>query len=312
VVVVVFWAYRVPWRKLVWLAVPAAVVFAAEMAFNWIEHGSPIERLTVTGSHDGFRAYITDSRLDAVLRLPDVLTEFPSGWPLLLLIVLVPVAVGLRWRPSAIVGAWVGVFWLLLTLGTGLVFPDFRFLDGTQLRYWTPILPAVAIAGVAVLERGLCAVRDVIPRAPSWSAEVGAVVVVAVLMVVGGREDRSLTIYRTNGADQLAELRSWLESDGQDVDVVWTDSFTARLLPLYARTPFGERIWDGKVRTFDRDGELRDLDELDGGVVVLHQPGARILPGTYPRLVERFDGDPAIGDVLVRRDDDTLIIFAAD
>lgn len=287
VVAVVWWVYRLPWRAAAWVAAPAAAVFVGESALNWALHGSPFERLFVSGGHGGRRSFIDDTRVDALTRLPRALADAPGGWPLALTAAAMPLALWVRRRPFRVVAAWFFAFWVPVTLGTGLVDPQFRFFIADKLRYWLPVLPALLIGGLALLHH---AVRS---RA--------AVLVLAVVLgvaVPAGARDRD--VYRVNGADQLAELDAWLDGPGRDVEVVWTDSYTARLVPLY---------WDGEVRAFERGGRIVPRRELDEGVVVLYRFGYRLLPGSYAGLPDFFHRAPTMRSVVLHREDKSLIVF---
>ncbi len=177
-VAIVFWVYRLPWKRILWVAVPPLVVFAGEVVLNAVLYERPFARVVESGGHGGQRDYIRDSRLDALIRLPRALAETPGGIPVLVMLVLLPFGLFFLRKPGfRVVLAWFLVFWLPLTLGTGLVVPSFRFFIADKLRYWVPILPAVLIGGVAVVDaavRALCeragravARSDSCPRSPS-------------------------------------------------------------------------------------------------------------------------------------------------
>lgn len=323
VVAAVFWCYRLPWRKLAWVAAPAAAVFAGEVVLNLVVHGSPLERLLVSGGHGGRRSSITDTRLDALTRLPRALADAPGGATLLVALVLM--AAGLAWtrtrrdRRFLVVAAWFTAFWVPFTLGTGLVDPSFRFVIADKLRYWLPVAPAVVVGGAAVGHAALARlarrarVDDGRPPAAASSAKAASVAVVtvavaAVLGVVGSAGDRARDVYRVNGATQLGELAEWLASPGaRNVRVVWTDPFTARLVPLYARPAFGgERSWRGEVRSFLVDGRWVAPAALDEGAVVLYRFGYRALPGGYsgiPKYIRR----PR--EVQIHHPDKSLVVY---
>jgi len=59
--------------------------------------------------------------------------------------------------------------------------------------------------------------------------------------------------YRATGATHLGQLRSWLSVEGRDIDTIWSDGYTAELLPLAARTTLGRPVWSGKSRIFAPD-----------------------------------------------------------
>lgn len=323
---VVFWAYRVSWRRLVWVAIPAAAMFAGEIVLNGSLYGSPFARLRESGGHGGQRSYIHDSRLDALVRLPRALAETPGGLPVLVMLVLLAVALFLVRRPGfRIVVAWFGLFWIPLTLGTGLVVPSFRFFIADKLRYWMPVLPAVLIGGVAVVDLALRALCERAGVAGRWRVVTPAIVVVVLALVLGlagSNDDRARSVYRVNGADQLPELRSFLAAHGSEVRLLWTDEYTARLVPLYRRDTFGQQVWDGRVRLFQVGEHFKDPADIHSGIVVVYRRGHRILtrpgangvsrvkPGHSP--VREYLFDPPDGwSVITRRADNSLVVYRA-
>ena len=242
-VALVFWAYRLPWKQLRWVAGAAVAVFAGEIVLNAILHGDPLARILVSGGHGGQRDYITDSRIDALARLPTALDDTTGGVPLFVAFALLPFALVIKERRFRLVAGWFLAFWIPITLGSGLVVPSFRLLRADQLRYWMPVIPAVVIGGVAVTDRALALALSRVRRAGAPGAWLPAAAVITLALglgIAGTADDRTRDVYRTNGATQLLELRTWLATKGADVPVIWTDPFTARLIPVYARTTFGD------------------------------------------------------------------------
>jgi hypothetical protein len=322
-VVLVFALGRLPWRKLTWVAAPAAGLFVFELILNGVVYGVPWKRFVAAGGHGGERSYITDTRFDALVRLPRALADAPGGLVLAACLVLTLSAVALavrhrhRRRSFVIVAAWFALLWLPLTLGTGLVVPSFRFVIADKLRYWMPVLPAIAIGGVAVVHRGASLLVERWPGPGRWRALAAPALVIAVAgaaALAGFSQVADGDSYRVNGADQLGDLRAWLAGDGRDVDTLWTDHYTARLLPLYTRTTFGRRVWDGEVRAFDRgfdrDRGFVEPRDLTRGAVVLHRFGYRLLPGGYdgiPGYLRRREGPDRTLEVF--RDDRSLVVI---
>ncbi len=311
---VVFACYRVPWRRLLWVALPAAGVLAGEFALSWALHGSPIARFTEAGAHGGQRTTITDSRFDALVRLPRTLRNWDGGWVLAAMTLAVPIAV-MRLRPGyRIVGAWFLAFWLPLTLGTGLLVPSFRFFRGDVIRYWMPVLPAVLIGGLALVHDAATGLARRWPWRPAARATVAAVLVAAVVVPLSGvqlGEMEDVGFFRANGATQLDDLREWLNGDGADVDVIWTDSHTARVIPLVARTRFGNRLWQGEVRAFEEEGRFVDPDVIDGGAVVFYPFGyqaGQLRWADIPAELRRIEGQPGWERAFSRTDHTLLII----
>jgi 4-amino-4-deoxy-L-arabinose transferase-like glycosyltransferase len=326
-VAVVFWVYRFPWRRILWVAVPPLAVFAGEVLLNAFVYGKPFARVVESGGHGGQRDYIHDSRLDALIRLPRALAETPGGTPVLVMLALLPFALFFLRRPGfRVVLAWFALFWLPLTLGTGLVVPSFRFFIAEKLRYWMPVLPAILLGGVAVVD---VAVRALCERAGGGRRRTPRLVAAAVLVTLalvlglgGTSDDRSRGVYRVNGADQLPQLRSLLADRGTAVRLVSTDNHTARLLRLYRNRTFGVEVWGGRVRLYQVLDQFEDPADIESGLVVVYRPGYRILtragangesrirPGHSPIREYLFD-PPAGWREVVRRADDSLVVYDA-
>jgi hypothetical protein len=320
-VVLVFWAYRRPWKPFVWVAAAALTVFAGELVLNAIVHGDPFVRLVTSGGHGGQRDYIIDSRLDALVRFPRALDDITGGVPLIVPFALLPFAFVIKKRQLELVAGWFLSFWVPITLGSGLIVPSYRLLRADQLRYWTPVIPAVVIGGMAVADHTVAWVVSKVGRAGALRAARAVLLVLVVgLGLAGSADDRSRDLYRANGATQLVELRAWLAHAGHDVPVIWTDPFTARLVRVYSRTTFGDLVWHGKVRSFVRGGRILDASKMDRGAVVLFGPAYRILyrvpPVGRPDVPEASSPiagwivhPPAGWERAVYRSDGSLVVF---
>ena len=147
-----------------------------------------------------------------------------------------PPALFLRRRPAFnLVAAWVVLYWVPLTLATGLVDPHFRAFPGNMMRYWMPILPAIAIGGLGLVHTGACALLERPPDATGRGRRLAAATVLSLASfaaILTVHDIRDVGLYRGHGATQLYELRAWLDRNGATVDVVWTDRRTARLIPV--------------------------------------------------------------------------------
>ena len=146
-----------PRRAVACVAGPVAAVLLGEMVLNWVVHGSPIERFVAAGGHGNGREYLSSvNRYDALVQVPRTLWELPGGRVLAVLSWAIPFTL-LLWRRPAfrLVGLWCALYWVPLTLATGLVDPDYRVFPGNAMRYWMPMLPAVAIGGLAVVHEAL-------------------------------------------------------------------------------------------------------------------------------------------------------------
>jgi hypothetical protein len=278
------------------------------MALNWSLYGSPIKRFVVSGGHGGQRDYITDSRLDALERLPSALWHVPGGRALAVLVCVVPIALLFGGRSQRAIAVWSLAYWVPLTLGTGLLMPSFRFIQADNIRYWSPIVPAVAIGSLAVAQA-------VAQRVPRFGAGLGVAAVTALVIVVSAGEVRGIeraAFSRGHGATQLAEVRSWLADHGASVPIVWTDSRTARVLPIFTRSTFGDPVWHGEIRAFNDHLTFIDPSQIDRGAVVLYPAGYHGVP-VRGRDLPRGIRLPRPGwRIAILRSDGSLRVYVTD
>lgn len=308
-----------PWRQTVrWLGLPVVAAMIGETVLNFAVHGDPLARWTVAGSHDevvrDLGADVT--RFDALVLLPDALVSREGTASLLLLLLAAPLTALFAVRRRWTIVAWLAAYWIPLTLAGGVLSPDLRFLRAQLLRYWTPILPAAAIGGLGLvwlLALGGSARLGVPPRAAALVSALAVVVAAGWVVQSSWPAVERADIYEGNGATQLDELRAWLADEGADVGVVWTDSQTARLMPIVARTPTGGRVWDGEVRSFNDPDDPHDFVDpavfAPGDVVVFYPFGY------LGRLDSWSDIPPGIRrlqpgwETVLRRSDDTLLLY---
>lgn len=299
-------------------ALPVVVVFAAEALLNTFLHGNPLARWFVAGGHDHLvdRIEPPGSRLDALTRFADALFggQGTFGVGLIFLAALGSFMV-LQKHRWFLVG-WIAAYLVPLTLASGLVSPDLKLFRAQLLRYWTPVLPAILVGGLgvaAVLLRRLLALGG-LPR--PTSLRIAGVLVVGIAIFTAVRADAgvaSADIYEQNGATQLEELRAWLQADGQDVDVLWTDSQTARVMPIVSRSSMGDLLWDGEVRSFNSVEDPLTFvppSALEPGHVIVFYPFG------YLGRIESWDLIPTHlrrlqpgWETMVRREDRTLLIY---
>ncbi len=301
-----------------WAAIPAASILAFELVVNTIVHGNPLARLFVAGGHDDLVDRIDEpvTRVEALLRFPDALFGGSGtfGVGLLFVVSLFSWAV-LRRNRWFLVG-WIGAYLVPLTLAAGVLSPDLKLFRAQLLRYWTPVLPAVVVGGLGVLavllRRALAATG--LPR--SSALRVAAATVIVTAMVLAFRADRGVAaadIYEHNGATQLDELRAWLQDDGADVDVLWTDSQTARVMPLVARSATGELLWDGEVRSFNSaEGPLTFASPASfepDQVIVFYPFGYLGRIGSWSEIPAHLRQLQPGWKAVLQREDDTLLIY---
>jgi hypothetical protein len=261
---------RYPPRRIALLAGVALSTAALELLYGWVYAGDPFVHprlLLERGDADLVEgqvrmAHIQDqlgSLLDTLLVLPRLLLAWDTGWVFFVLAALFLGALALlRDRRLWLLAAWFLSFLVAMALvGLGSFSSGRWVLNITNIRYWYPIFPPLvmgAFGGLWLLLRN----RIEGPRG-LLAAQLGAVALAALVLIPGFREfsrcDDS-EAWRNDPAERWHELRSWLSSpEAAQMDVVWTDPYTSRLLPAYTASTFGRRVWDGDVETLDSLGD---------------------------------------------------------
>jgi hypothetical protein len=299
-------------------ALPVAAVFVLEVVVNTAVHGNPLARFFVAGGHDEVVDQIEapGSRLDAITRFPEAVFGGAGTFGIGVLLVLALCSGFVLRRHRWFLAGWIAAYLVPLTLASGLVSPDLKLFRSQLLRYWTPVLPAIVVGGLGVVAVAARASSQAggLPR--RTAARVGSIVVVLVAVFVAARADAGVAaadIYERNGATQLDELRAWLVTDGADVDVLWTDSQTARVMPLVTRSATGDLLWDGEVRTFNSAEEPLTFvppDVLRPGEIIVFYPFGYLgridsWSAIPPHIRQRQPGWRSV----FQREDDTLLIY---
>ena len=261
---------RYPLRRIALLAGIALATAALELLYGWVYAGDPfvharllLERGDAELVEGQVRMeHIQDQLgglLDTLLVLPRLLLAWDTGWVFLVLAGLFLGAVALlRDRRLWLLAAWFLSFLVAMALvGLGSFSSGRWVLNITNIRYWYPIFPPLvmgAFGGLWLLLRS----RIEGPRG-LLAAQLGVVALAALVLIPGFREfsrcDDS-EAWRNDPAERWHELRSWFSTpEAAQMDVVWTDPYTSRLLPAYTASTFGRRVWDGDVETLDPLGD---------------------------------------------------------
>jgi hypothetical protein len=315
VVLVIVWRQRWPRRDILMALAVLAAVFALELLAMLVLFGDPLARIRAVagfGGSDGassvLAAYGAEAtRWTVLARGPNAFRAYEVGTLMLWSsIAALPLAFLARRRDRPawqLLAVWLVSLWLPMVLLAGLIDPSAPRIRDFHIRYWFLIVPAMFIAVAAVIR------QLALWAAPRWRPLVAGLLV-ALLAAAAVQDLRAVPDtmrFRAFGATHPDELRTWFANEGEMVDVVWTDSRTARVLPLYTVSYRGRTVWDGEIAVFDGPDGIAPIEELDGAVVV-YELGLRYLARRDVVLPERY-GEPVPGWVIdVRRADDTLWI----
>lgn len=291
IVLLIWWRIGIPWKHLPLVVGGAAIMLLGELAWGAYVHGDPFVRFRVlldllggrfgslsdlVGSVPASTGDATIARaqssandlgtqfLESIWTFPQTLTTYTVvRWVLICLTaILAGATVILRKAPLTVVASWLFSGWLIVAV-IGIESRAFAI----QSRYWLPLLPPMIVGGLGALQ---AIAKSLLPhRSPSSPVAMFSTVLPTLLALVlvgtGIHEMNSEGFafgqpHREESA--LYEVREWLSTDGQEWDVIWTDVFTARTLPMYTRSFFGTPMWEGEVRRFRGDMTEVDRDGL--------------------------------------------------
>jgi hypothetical protein len=296
---------RVGWRGALLVIAPLALTGALELALNEWAYGDPLARARAVIGHGGgemrpdLAATFQDkSRWWYLTRLPSGLAHHPEKYWMLGALAAMTAGGLVFWRRAGWLLVWAGLVYVPLVLLGGLIDPDEPKLRLQLMRYWFPLIPAIVLGGVAV---GWLVARELARRIPPLRRRAGIVAAVCVLALGGtgvamaapGWEQQ--WGYRSLHTYQLAEFRGWLAAHSSEVDVLWTDARTVRILPLYFSGPAGGVNWSGRLRT------MYPPESVQPAAGVLPEPGQYVVlysvKGEWPcdhcyRYTRKLFGDP--------------------
>ena len=288
VVLVAVWLLRYPLRRVALLAGAAAATAAIELVYGLVRYDQPFVHVNLLlgrrdTAFDPRRAMKAehiqaqlDDPLDAILVFPRLVLAWDLGWLLLLLVAIFAVSVAwLRDRRLWLLAAWCLGFWAFMAVAALVTLPSGRWLvNVTNIRYWYPILPALAMGAFGGLyllgQRFLPAWRGALL---TRMLAVGLAVITLAPGFVEFDRCADRDIWRNDPSERWEELRSWFAGpESGAYDIVFTDRLTHRLLPAYTRTTFGRPLWSGRLSRFPDPPERLVRDSArERSLILIHK-----------------------------------------
>ena len=306
VVVAVIVLLRYPVRRALLVGAAAVATAALELLYGLLVFDRPFIHLDLLldrgeRSPRGTKAFRVDyiqdqvdGPFDALLVLPRLLVSWQTGWLVLALVGVFLAALVLlrRERRLWILAVWCFGFWAVMLLLPFLPTPSGRWvLNVTNIRYWYPLFPALAMGAFG----GLLLLLRAFPPPPRFAFVLpsAAPLLAAVVLVPGLVEfDRCAgrDLWRNDPAERWADVREWFSTPAADrYRTVRTDPDSAGLVPAYVRTTFGRPLWQGRITTFSVRARNVAPSNLQGSLILLHRDRMQGLPNVEERLRELAD-----------------------
>ncbi len=257
-VLFVWWRYRLPWRKIWWLAGAGLAVLATEFAWNWVAFGDPFTRIEVllgrVGTSKGDVVRQVSARefqgtfLKAFTALPRLLLRETGGWLFLGLAAMAALWTSVeRSRRFVIMALWLFGLWVVFSAIGWFEKPGGgRVLRLDKDRYWFPVLPALFIGGTAAITEAAKRLTAIRWRPVTLAAPLVFAAVFVGFTASATVGDDNYFLNRDNG---YREIRTWLAEEAQGYDTIWSDTNSLRLADMYSRTGFGGGVWEGDLKS---------------------------------------------------------------
>jgi len=302
---IAFWAFNIPWRNLLPVAIGVLLIFFVEAVFNIIFYQNPLVRLSTINPRETV-GHIERDFKDIIMYLPNFLNmKGGEGTLVLSIIALIHFIVQSIKKNQGIIFlfCWVLYVFLFFT-GISLLPVIFSWEKSVLLRlhilrYWALILPPIIIGGVSAL-------KEIFTRIVSktkfrlQSRKMIIFFSILFLTLISGARGFSVvfTDYSLvrNGQDHYLELREYLKETSNPEEVIWInrDNFIAydRILPIYTHDFFGRKIWRGQYKYLNYGNEYISADKITFGKVIIDRerfdPAFRGLPEYLSNIPENW------------------------
>jgi hypothetical protein len=228
--------------------------------------------------------------LDTVQVFPRLLVSWHVGWVFLFFVALfIAALVRTRDRRLWLFAAWCFGFWAVMALlGLGSLSSGRWIVNITNIRYWSPIFPALVMGGFASLfllvPKSLPSVRGL---TVTHAAAAFFVTLALVPGVVQYRRCAAMNVWPSDPIERWHDLRSWFATpEAQRYDVIWTDRNTGRYISAFSSTTFGKRLWSGAVEWFGRGGAAVPATRSEGSLLLINKDEFR-----YPKALSELRTD---------------------
>ena len=277
-----FWAREIPYRNLIPVSMGIFFMFGIEAIFGLIYYDNMFVRFLATNPRE-ISGYIEKNAALVIKYFPILLSrKGGEGTTILggIAVIYLSIQAIKKDKSSIFLLSWVLLIYCFFTF-LGLLPIIFSWEDIVLLRlhifrYWILILPPLVIGGVAAIEYYLIKIFQKL-KINNYIANSLINITLVILLFFSGLRGIS-SIYNNpnlirNGADYYIELRNYLSENNSPDDVIWInrDSKIAldRIFPMYTRTFWGHKIWDGTIKYLNTGGQYLRDDEITFGKVIV-------------------------------------------
>lgn len=279
VIALILYVKPIRLRLIAGFAVGLLTWVVADVAIGTFAYGDPLIRLHVLTGQDlasttveadlAARAELVGRpRLFYFLFVPKMLFGNTAGAVTVCIMALASVGIAFK-GGSRLVSFWFLLSYVTFVGITGGLSPDHPSGRIDIQRYWVCFLPVAALAAAgctAEIASKLTTLQESKYHGTTRLTERGFMLALALIVGIGPfattlRFASSSPQLIANGADQLAQMRTYMEVSQPEGGRVVTDFASTRIMAIYQRGPFGGReLWSARIVNIEAKGAPRSGD----------------------------------------------------
>ena len=319
---VVFWIYKIPFKRLIPFSIGFLIVIGLELSINFFTYGNPLVRFMTTNPREIW-GYIEKDVFQIFTYLPILVSRNGGeGTAILFGIALIGlIGFVIKKRKNAMfLVFWVALVYSFYTT-MGLLPVIFSWDDKVILRlhlyrYWIPIFPPLIITGVYAIQQAILLLPGKINANPGQVQKVTKIVLLSVVCLasfrgVSGIKDSNKLIRNEN--DHYLELRNFLREIDDPGQVIWIVRDMKigydRVLPIYIHDFWGKKIWHGTFKYLNTDGQFVKSNEINEGMIIIDR---FFYNPEYNRIPEYLAVHPANWELVFESQNQQIALYSVE
>ena len=319
---IVFWIYRIPLKLLFPFSIGFLIVIGLDFSINLINYGNPLVRFMTTNPREIW-GYIEKNVFQIFTYLPMLVNRMGGEGTAILFGVA---AIGLvsfivkKQKKYMLLVYWVALVYCFYTamglLPVILSWDDRVILRLHLYRYWIPIFPPLIITGVYTTQQGILLLFRKIKVNPKQVKKFTNIVLLSMLLftsIRGVNGIKNSGKLMRNGNDHYLELRDFLRENDDPEQVIWIVRNLkigyVRVLPIYIHDYWGKRIWHGKFKYLNTDGQFVQSNEINEGLVIIDR---FFFNPDYNRIPEYLAVQPADWDLIFESENKQIALYSVE